>query len=437
MDDALPVCRLERVRDFDAEAEDLGERQRAARETCRQRLALEQFEHQIVDVVLAADVVQAADVRVVERGDGFGLAGEARAELGVGRQLRRENLHRDRAVQARVARPIHLAHAPGADERNHFIRAEPCAGLERHVWRILSCGRTGENRYSSGSGASLRRLMQPHQPLRKRTDARISCAHGRGLQARPVSCSAFSIRAKGGLMTCLPTSATLAAVLLVTLLRPSPLRADPITVTGGTVQVETSLSDARLTFVGEDFLVRTVSDVFITNVGPVSPFPTGTTVDLGGQWGPGDLRGGDGTFNGVHYDTLYFGNSQSGGTFTTPSITITGEGGLQIVELPFTFSGFVTAFSSPNAAPEDVVFTTTLVGRGTARAAFFGLPPEDGFPAIYSSIILPGTDYQLEYLFSPASASVPEPGTLTLLGSGALLLIGAGHRRRSRRGLRR
>jgi hypothetical protein len=242
---------------------------------------------------------------------------------------------------------------------------------------------------------------------------------------------------KGPSMTCLPKNATLAAVLLFPLLRPLPLHADPITVTGGTVQVETFISDARLTFVGEDFLVRTFSDVFITNIGTVSPFPAGTTVHLGGQWGPGDLRGGEGTFNGVHYDTLYFGYGENVGTFTTPSITITGEGGLQIVELPFTFSGLVTAFSSPNAAPEDVVFTTTLVGRGTARAAFGGIPPEDGFPAIYSSILLPGKDYQLEYLFSPASASVPEPGTLTLFGSGALLLIGAGHRRRSRRAIRR
>ena len=118
---------------------------------------------------------------------------------------------------------------------------------------------------------------------------------------------------------------------------------------------------------------------------------------LGGQWGPED-RGRGHTFNGVHYDTLYLENV---GTFTTPSITITGEGGLQIVELPFTFSGLVTAFSSPNAAPEDVVFTTTLVGRGTARAAFGGIPPEDGFPAIYSSFLLPGKDYQLEYPFLP------------------------------------
>src|SRR4051812_37516358 len=97
---------------------------------------------------------------------------------------------------------------------------------------------------------------------------------------------------KDASMTCLPKSATLAAVLLFPLLRPLPLHADAITVTGGIVQVETHSSDARLTFVGEDFLLRTFSDVFITNIGTVSPFPAGTTVHLGGQWGPED-RGGD------------------------------------------------------------------------------------------------------------------------------------------------
>ena len=58
MDDALPVGRLERVRDLNAEAEYLAERQRTPLETRRQRLPFEQFEHEIVGVVLAADVVQ-------------------------------------------------------------------------------------------------------------------------------------------------------------------------------------------------------------------------------------------------------------------------------------------------------------------------------------------------------------------------------------------
>jgi len=61
--------------------------------------------------------------------------------------------------------------------------------------------------------------------------------------------------------------------------------ADPITITGGTVQVKVSLSDARLTFMGDDFLVRTGTEDFITTVGRLSPFAPGTPIDLSGTGG--------------------------------------------------------------------------------------------------------------------------------------------------------
>ena len=55
---------------------------RPRREALGERLALEQLHHQVVGVALAADVVERADVRVVERRDRAGLALEARAHLG-------------------------------------------------------------------------------------------------------------------------------------------------------------------------------------------------------------------------------------------------------------------------------------------------------------------------------------------------------------------
>ena len=125
VDDAVSVGRLKGVRDLDAEAEYLRERQRPAFDTCRQRLAFEQFEDEVLGVVLSADVVQAADVRVIERRDRLGLALEAGAELRVTRQLRREHLHGDRAVEARVAGLIHLAHASGPDQREDLVGAKP------------------------------------------------------------------------------------------------------------------------------------------------------------------------------------------------------------------------------------------------------------------------------------------------------------------------
>jgi hypothetical protein len=66
---------------------------------------------------------------MVQRGDRFSLARESCPELGVARQLRRENLHRYGAIQARVARPIHLAHPPSTDVGQDFVWAEARARL--------------------------------------------------------------------------------------------------------------------------------------------------------------------------------------------------------------------------------------------------------------------------------------------------------------------
>jgi hypothetical protein len=58
-----------------------------------------------------------------------------------------------------------------------------------------------------------------------------------------------------------------AAVVALVLVTPNPAHADPIIITGGTVQVEVHIADARLTFIGDDFLLRTVTEDFFTTVG--------------------------------------------------------------------------------------------------------------------------------------------------------------------------
>jgi hypothetical protein len=230
-------------------------------------------------------------------------------------------------------------------------------------------------------------------------------------------------------MTLNPRLATITALLLAVVGFPAAVRADPITLTGGTVQVAVGISSARLTFIGDGFMVRTATEQFFAAINQF-PFPEGTSVSLGGEWRPTDMHGGEATINGVHYPELFFGISTSGGTFVTPSVMLTGEGA-HTVTVPYTFSGFVTAFASSNAGADDIpVFATTLTGSGTARAAFFGLPPEGGFPALQSPIELPGADFQLEYVFSPSP--VPEPGTLMLLGTGALGIAVARYRARSK-----
>ena len=82
--------------------------------------------------LLVADVVQRADVGVVELGDGAGLALEAGAELRAGRQVGGQHLDRHVAAQAGVVGAVDLAHPARADRGDDLVRAEPRAGGERH-----------------------------------------------------------------------------------------------------------------------------------------------------------------------------------------------------------------------------------------------------------------------------------------------------------------
>jgi hypothetical protein len=213
-----------------------------------------------------------------------------------------------------------------------------------------------------------------------------------------------------------------ACVLLTCLLEPPPLRAEPVTVTGGDVQVSVLIHSARIHFRAENFFVSTGTADFRSALAEYY-FPLGSTVTLGGVWRPTDLRGGEAVVNGVSYPEVRFGYGSSGGTFVTAPVTLTGEG-LIIVSVPFSFTGFVTGLP-PWACCEDAapLFTTTLTGSGVARAAFLGFSDI----GIASPVNLPGTDYHVQYVFADP---IPEPGTLLLVGGAALALAA---RRRLRR----
>ena len=72
------------------------------------------------------------DVRVVERREDLRFALEAREAIGIGGERVGQDLERDVAIQLRVARAIHLAHAAGAEQRNHFIGTDTSAVGKGH-----------------------------------------------------------------------------------------------------------------------------------------------------------------------------------------------------------------------------------------------------------------------------------------------------------------
>ncbi len=136
MHDAPAVGGVEGGGDLDAVLDHLRHRDRTLRDAIGKRLSLDELEDEEVDVgtvhLLAAHVMDRADVRMVERGDRFRLAFEARAERFVVREAGRENLDRDLALQARVPGPVDLAHAAGAERGDDLVGPEPgCGGQAR------------------------------------------------------------------------------------------------------------------------------------------------------------------------------------------------------------------------------------------------------------------------------------------------------------------
>ena len=72
------------------------------------------------DQVIRADVVQSADVGVIQRGHGAGFPIEALGEPFL------RHLDRNQAVQPRVARLVHFAHAALADQRTESRKGRVC-----------------------------------------------------------------------------------------------------------------------------------------------------------------------------------------------------------------------------------------------------------------------------------------------------------------------
>ncbi len=65
--------------------------------------------------------IDRGDVRVVQRGKQVGLTPEAREPLGIACHFGRQHLDRRLAIEVGVGRPVHLAHAAGADRRGDAV----------------------------------------------------------------------------------------------------------------------------------------------------------------------------------------------------------------------------------------------------------------------------------------------------------------------------
>ena len=121
MNDAATVGFVEAVGDLRAELQNLVEGEGAFFEALGEGLAFDALHDEIVDAILMADVVEHADVGMIEAGNSFGFAFETLFLHGIGRKMRGKNLDGDSAVEAGVARAIDFSHAAGAERRDDFV----------------------------------------------------------------------------------------------------------------------------------------------------------------------------------------------------------------------------------------------------------------------------------------------------------------------------
>jgi len=131
VDDALLVGRGEGLGNDRGVLDDPLDGQSTLGNEAVQCLPLHELHCQEVDAVGLFDREDGDDVRVVERGEGLGLALEAREPIGVARHVGGQHLERHLAPELRVDGAIHLAHAACPDGSGNPVVGEGLA--DQHV----------------------------------------------------------------------------------------------------------------------------------------------------------------------------------------------------------------------------------------------------------------------------------------------------------------
>jgi hypothetical protein len=127
VDDAADVRVVERVGDLAQDAAHLVHRlARLVREQRGEIPAGDVRHHEVRDPLALADVVDGHDVRVGQLRRRLRFAGEARADRGIVRQLRRQHLDGDVALESPVTRPIDDRHAAATDLGLEGILVSDC-----------------------------------------------------------------------------------------------------------------------------------------------------------------------------------------------------------------------------------------------------------------------------------------------------------------------
>ncbi len=104
--------------------DDFVQRHRTFTQSFRESFTFQELHHQVIGAVLRADVIEMADVRMVQRGNGPRLALHTLLQFRRRGKMRSENFNRHHAIQAGVHRTVNFPHSACAQRRLDFIGAE-------------------------------------------------------------------------------------------------------------------------------------------------------------------------------------------------------------------------------------------------------------------------------------------------------------------------
>src|SRR5262249_10953862 len=123
------------VRDLLRDWQGLVDRNRSLRDAIGKRCSLDELEDEGANAIRFFEAVDRCDVRMIERSKELRFALEPREPVGIEREVGRQDLQRDVAIELCVTRAIHLAHAAGTDGGENLVRTEASAGCKLHGWR--------------------------------------------------------------------------------------------------------------------------------------------------------------------------------------------------------------------------------------------------------------------------------------------------------------
>src|SRR3954470_3574776 len=124
MDHSMTMRRLQRVRDLHAVTQHLLCRQGSFGDAVGKGLSFQELHDHVLGAIDLADVVERADIRVRQAGDGAGLALKTLAQFGYQGHVAGDDLYSDDAVKASVASAVDLTHAAGASGRKDLVGPE-------------------------------------------------------------------------------------------------------------------------------------------------------------------------------------------------------------------------------------------------------------------------------------------------------------------------